>query len=548
MKLWNKNAILPIAIFFIWMAIHLPGVFYGTQNTPLHVSYMSADEQSPVNGALHMLQAKSLFGLRNENTVYYGPVFSIIALPAVVADFAVSLISGVSSGADSYRTHVVWNWGGILAFARLIALVAGFWGLVAVYKIFRLEEINPTKDRLVPLFGVAVTGSGFLYFEYSTFFRHWIFVVSILLWQIYLVLRIYLRRGGQKRNFAYLAILTVISFGISYLSLIFQVIWLPMIIQWIRQKQWKEIRNFAFYIGYFVVGAVLIVAWHPYAFYRIVKIFGPAVIKSAPVAGAVSASVQTGMSSFVFYFLVILLNNLPFILALVILAWSLIRRRKSKGNILVWISLSIFVLDYFVFGMMSHHESRYGLPLVVAVILFGTALYSLAIAEFGRGAKIVRISEILIGISIILNIFQMAGWERVMVYGPSERREIVPLIEQNQKEKPGSKTLVLQSWPLGYVHTKEAYENFVKTHNKTGYDLWKFILESPLPKGIDPINVYYADLGSQSSSTTYDHIYRQIQPDLGSKIAPESPQDIFDLYPWTIWDFKKALVHYSEIK
>ena len=99
------------ALCLFWGILHIPGIVYGTQNTPLHISYMTADEQSPINGALHILESRSLQAVRSATALYYGPIFAIVAVPAVAADFIVKLVYGMVSGAQSYKDLVVWNWG-----------------------------------------------------------------------------------------------------------------------------------------------------------------------------------------------------------------------------------------------------------------------------------------------------------------------------------------------------------------------------------------------------------------------------------------------------
>ena len=65
----KNRLIIPLVlgiVLALWAGAHTAGVLYGTKDIPLHESYIG-DEPSPVHGALHMLDKKSILGLRNED-------------------------------------------------------------------------------------------------------------------------------------------------------------------------------------------------------------------------------------------------------------------------------------------------------------------------------------------------------------------------------------------------------------------------------------------------------------------------------------------------
>lgn len=133
---------------------------------------------------------------------------------------------------------------------------------------------------------------------------------------------------------------------------------------------------------------------------------------------------------------------------------------------------------------------------------------------------------------------------------PSERAYAIQ-IHAWQAENPQTKTLVVKNWPLGYVHTHDAYSDYISRYNKSSYELWQHILLSRPPSGIDPINVYYKHYDqpvTNDDMQAYDHIVVHHPPLVGEGMAPESPQDIFDVKPWTVWHFKEYQETYTVLK
>ena len=107
---YTKQFFLTALLLSCWMLLHIPALWYGTDNLPLHQSYVG-DEQSPVNGALHVLQAKNPLALRNLPTLYYGPVFASLAVTAVAIDFGEKYIRGIAQDATAYKNHILFDWG-----------------------------------------------------------------------------------------------------------------------------------------------------------------------------------------------------------------------------------------------------------------------------------------------------------------------------------------------------------------------------------------------------------------------------------------------------
>ena len=544
--------ILVIVGALVWTALHIPGITYGTSDTPLHVSYMSADEQSPINGALHMLESKSLLGLRNVHTLYYGPIFAMIGLPAIGADFIIHRMSGAVSGALGYKEFVVWNWGGILLCARIISVLFAYLGLMAIFLLFRTRKFNPSQNAWIPFVAVILLGFNYLFFEYSHFFRHWIFIVAILFWQIYALVRIVEQTERRRAYWIIHVVLTVISFGISYLGIIYQIIWLPVLIQWLREKKWMQLKEWIGSTILVLVGCLLIVAWHPYGFSRLLGMVGlitPPVLSQGSVLDL--TSVSSGSNSFVFYAEIILRNNVWLCIAGLLLLIVGIRMCKIHTRYWTWSILLAAVANYIVFSIPFHHESRYMLPSVVLIVIATLGLFSVMYSELGNRRAVIRISGILICISLLWSLVQFVGWQRMIASGPAERRELVPQVMAWQAQNPAAKILIVKNWPIGYVHTHEAYADYIKRYEKESTNLWQYILALKAPAGLVPLNAYYKhsiEPLTEQDRRMYDHVVITHDPKTDADVIDISPQDQFDLHPWTVWDYARYQETYEIIK
>lgn len=529
----------------VWFGAHIPVILYGVANTPLHVSYWSADEQSPANGALHVLKDRSILGLRNENTLYYGPVFAVLALPAVVADYSVSYVVDGIRSADAYKDKVVWDWGGILLLLRLTAVLVGLLGLLAVYLIFKSSTINPRNISWLPSLAAATLAVSFIYFEYASFFRHWIFVTVVLLWQ--LLLSIWLVEGKYRRSVLWVAevVLAAASFGISYMSILYQVFWLPLLVYWFGKKEWNAIRAFALHAVCLVGLMALVVWWHPYSLTRMLGMIG---LIDPGATGIIWEKANTSSKhSYLFYLQLTLVHVLPLVVAGVCAIWN--RWRDTLKFPFLYLFLLPSLVNYLVFGWQAHHETRYMMPTIVLTIL---AIFVILSATYGRlGQKRYFFLWGFLGLFIVLNVVQIVGWTRMMAAGPVERSDIIPQILAWQEENPDARTLVIKGWPLGYVHTREAYEDYITRYNKSGYELWQYLRDNEAPEGVEPLNVYYLHEGEELTDIMkdrYDHIVRHVLPAVGDDLAWESPQDEFDIRPWNVWRYRDFQERYEIIK
>jgi len=528
-----------VVLFFIaWVALHIPAATYGTDKLALHMSYIG-DEQAPVNGALHILEDKSLLGLKNLTTVYYGPILSVLALPAIIGDFATHFVRGDIAGAQDYKTYLLYNWGGIVLYARLTSVLAGFAGLIFLLKILSTKTVNSSGNRLVPWVGTLLLATNFMYFEYASFFRHWIFIIALLLGQIYYLIKI--DEGdvlSTKRYWVYEVFLTVTSFGISYVGAIFQVLWIPVLVRWIFGKKTKELKYFVYYVISVITLGALVVWWHPYAFFRILGLTGV----SAPLTSLGSILEPSSQSSFAYYGQILFLNNLALLSAGILLVGFLTSQALIRHAYWIWVFIFPALANLIVFSLPTHHEGRYVLPTVVLLVACSAALFVHAASrvEF-RGVIKVAVGT-LISSYLVFHILSVGQWLRVMNERPSEYSAITRILEL-QKTTPQAKTLALHGYLFGHAHTKDAYIQYAKQTHKENIDLYKALIQSKTFSNPEDLNVFYQPLDTPITKNlikNFDHIV--------IRYIPKMDYDPFDANMLNLWFYKDFDDKYTFLK
>lgn len=524
--------------FFVWGLLHVPSVFYGTENLPLHQSYVG-DEQSPVNGALHVLQKKSLLGLRNLQTLYYGPVFATIALPAVIADFGLKRISGAVKSGEEYKNYILFDWGGIVWKARSISVLAGFLGLVGLLCILLTKTINPSHNAKLAVFGTSLLAVNFYYFEYSSFFKHWIFLITALIWQLYLLIRIHENPNRARMYFVYQGVIAGLSFGVSYLALVSQVIFIPSLFLWIKKKQKDILRSFLWFVGVASVIIIICILWHPRS---IIRILG---LVSGDIFGLGTSqfsSEDTGTGfSFFYYGKLIVLNHIALLGAFATLLFY--KWKDIKTEYLFWTIIITGGVFYVLFGMMSHHEGRYVLPVIVSLVMVTAYLFVGRFGELQQIGKIIAVAFLIFYISF--HGIHVAKWIYVYAQGPVEHGIIETILQLQTEEEPVG---VIQSYLIGHVHTKSAYQAYITKRGREDTNLYKAIMEADLPENIQPINVRYVFSSefAEDASTIDDfkHVILLFEP-RGVEI---NQFDYVDESMVRLWFWESSMPHYRQIK
>ncbi len=538
----------------IWVALHIPGIRYGAQNVPLHEAYLTSDEQSPINGALHILQNKNPLTLRSNGWgLYYGPIFAVVAVPPVVADFAIRILTHSVTGAESYKDFIVWNWGGVLEWSRLLSVLVGFLGLLAVFLMFGTATLNPSRKKWIQYAASTLLGLNYLYFEYANFFRHWVFILAIVLWQLYLLI-LMIESDRHRKLFWFLQwLLTVLTFGISYIGIAYEILWLPLLIIWIKNKEVANLKALGIYVLGVAVGVLGVILWYPYGFTRMLSIVGFAA-PTTHTSAVLDLTSSVGGHSFWFYAQIILLNDPFLLIAGITLAFALYRSKIIFPKYWLWATFLLAFANYTVFALPTHHETRYALPTIVFCSLMVMSMYSWVYANSRHTDLKMRLARIFLIFSIVVSSVQIIGWERMIMAGPVERRSIVPELVAWQKVSPTAKFLAFKDWPFGYVHTHDAYVVFANNHGQFGYpsDLWQYILGAEPPQSVTPIAAYYRSAAAPKITAkdraTYAHIITFEPAILDPQVWGGNPNDQFDFRPWTVWNYSDYQDRYIMVK
>lgn len=536
----GKVKIYLVVLGIAWFALHLPLVFYGTEQLPLHQSYIG-DEQAPVNGALHILKDKSLLAFRNRSTVYYGPIFSVLALPGVMADFASKFITGQIGSADDYKNLILFDWGGMVWKLRLLALMFSFVGMVFLAKLLLTKTFNPTQKLLPVYLGTLLLFCNFSYFEYAAFFKHWAFIVPALIIQVYLLVRL-VETDYKNKYWIWSLILFIFGFSISYVSALFQIMWLPLLWQWLKEKNTKQLKNFTWYLVSIVLSVIFIVAWHPHAFNRLFGIVGSDIVGTS--SAAYTAEKQVTGLSFGYYASIILNNYLSLVLLWLLLVGYLSKSIKLHREWWVWSSGLPAVLFVGIFGFISHHESRYLLPFIILLVVQVALLMALYFGSVRRHQLITITIMGLVIFTMMFNFIHLFKFAAIYGKGPDEKQTIARLL---QEQKPGDRILIVDSYLLGHPHTKEAYIDYVAATNKADVNLYKEIIAADFPTNLTPLNTYYVTEVDFTKNykliTEYDRVVVYYQPR-----KENNRFDFFDENILRLWYYDDYMPKYFFIK
>lgn len=468
--------IIGVVGFFLWCLVHFAGITYGTSHIALHQSYVG-DEQSPVNAALHILNEKDLLAFRNSNNLYYGPLFAVLAIPPVVVDFGVKYITGGITSAQEYKQAILVDWGGIIQNIRIVAVIISF---ITILLWFKLLQQMLIKRWLVYL-GLGLFVVNYYIFEYSHFFKHWIIVLFCYVGMFLCAVRLYKEENAQKRKWLWVGSLffAVLNFGVSYISIVYQIMWVPFLIAWIVKKDRVYLKEFCIFVVATIVCMVLIIAWHPHAFFRL---FGnPFVVLEA----------EGRIPAWYYYLYLVVVNHIAIVISFFLIIASFLRShiRKIIKDPVFWMWLFPGIVNFIMFGIQRTYEGRYMLPTIVS--LLGVTLYLLSKKiEWDNKLTFITKAVVIMGcFTMVFHFISIIGWIKVYSQGPKEEKVIEELVEW-QKQNPAKKILVTQDYLLGYLHTKEAYKDYTDLTNKGDVNLYKELMNLP-PNGMVPLNVYY---------------------------------------------------------
>lgn len=481
-----KKAWPAAGLFALWVILHLVMVGYGTHLVPLYSFYASSDEQAPILGVMHMLESKSLLGMRGHDSVYYGPVFSLIAAPAVALDIVHAAWSTYSLKPEAYKIWFSFNWGSVLFLARWTAVMVGFLGLAFTWRLCNLAVINPSQKKWAGWLGTLVLGSNFYYFLYSGWLRHWIFMTTFFIIEIYFILQI--KERDKKRDWIWLVLFSTLNFGISFFnSLLFQIMWLPILYIWWQNKEYHKLKNFGFYAMGLVLGMALILFWNYTPYLRLFLL-----------------SKQPGLSFGVLpsldYYLKIIVFNQPFLSFGFILALVLVffKQRLYKAY-WFWVMALGGLAHLFFVSSNVHAEPRYVMPTTVAIVLLTVCLLVNWRSTFGKPWLIMAV--VLLGLEMSWQSMNVFLWLNGAAQGPEDRH----LIAWLGSLSPDKKVLVNAWHFLGAAHSKEIIKAYAQARfgENNASNMLTYFAQTDPPVWTHPIsNVDYLLAPNMPSSGT----------------------------------------------
>ena len=470
----------------VWVCAHVPGLTYGAFNIPLHMTYVG-DEQVSVNSALRVLNEKSILAFRNREMQYYGPMFVAIDTPGVAFDFVWKYVTGVVSSPEEYKRYIVWDWGGIIRAVRVTAILSMLFGLVVVYKLANTATLNPSRNRYVPYLVTGLMAVNYFYFEYSHFSIHWAYVIPCLFLAWYTLVRIQETEGKLVWCWFVHGAAVVVSFGVSYFSLIFLSMWWPTL--W---GMWRE-KNRALFVRWISamivtgIACALIVWWHPYAFLRYLSFVGIGA-DMHHLGDTQNPFVMTN-PSWIPYIWQIVINNLGLVAVFILLILVLWRRTHLWRSAVLWTILWPGIMNYFLFAPAEHYEGRYALPTIVALVIASGYLLSVYLAHTELHTRLVSIMLVtFLAWYTGFHLVHDTLWMHIFAQGPIEQEAVQTVLEL---QKTGAPVLIVNSYIFGYPHTKDSYHAFAE-HRKFGdIPLYREIYAHPLPSGRPILDARY---------------------------------------------------------
>lgn len=459
-------ALVHVVLFGIWVFVHVAIIFYGSSNIPLHSAYIG-DEQSPVNGALHVLHDMSLLSLHNLETLYYGPLFAVLAIPGVLMNALIFFTTNGSVDTAAYQAYLLYDWGGIIVWVRSIAVLFSYLGLVALYKILTTKTVNPSQSKKLAVFGVMLLASNFYFFSYGGMFKHWIFIITPFLWQTYVLILQSESKEYKARYNIYHAVLGVCAFGISHIAILSQALLAPYFFRCLQKKE-ALVLMCTHYIIPYVVGGLLIIWWHPFAFFRYFEMFSGGVAKVNSEAFTLLGEVVP-VNAFGYYTEVLLVNHAFIIISLLILLVLTFRRLSYT---LKQLSIGIGLVGLFYIVLFSNFDivvARYALFSIVSIVVLS------AVLMVNQWTTLHTYTKLLIGVllflQVIYHVVSIVSWNAYLNQGPADRKIITEILAVSKDTN--NDILIQGETLLGWPHSTSSLATFATLTRRTESSLYK---------------------------------------------------------------------------
>lgn len=520
-----KKWLIAFALLGVWCVAHVPaiGLF-------AHVPFVSAvvgDEPSPLYGALAILRDKSPLGLRNLPQLYYGPLFGALAVPAVIFDAGMQFITGNMKDAEGYRALITRDMGGMLIASRWLAVLAGFLALFGVYRLFQMQRINLEGKAWwigMAVFGIALDP---FFFKYSHFFRHWIFIVAVLIWNIVFVMRI-AEKPDDKKSWIGLWATSAIGFGISFISLFYQTALFPAFWSWVKTKRMTAIKYFVAYAGALAGAIVVLVVWNPFPYFRLVRM---------GTESGTGHTLRIGLPSLVSY-ASYLWNNYALIgmlaVGLSVLAWVVARDRvRTWWWMVVWPGMAH--LAFFVAS--ETNPPRYLLPVYVLLWIVAVACLTATWSWLAKRRLAVPLL-VMMCLALTLSSANALRWSWLASQIQPEERLIEALRETSASSSVWYVGRLLPAW-----HDPSSYKNYSDTCLDYESDLFPYMATLGHLEQAPPIYVEYW--------CSLDPMPTEIQgyaTDIIEPMGESLESNAYEANWWRHWDTKTWGLRFRAVK
>ena len=374
------------------------------------------------------------------------------------------------------------------------------------------SAFQPNHQILLAGLMSSLVGLNYFFFENSTIFMNWMFVLIFLLGQLYIGFLIYESKGKRKLHWWLHGVLTVLSFGINYLNIIYMVAFVPLAFVLWKTNDKGVRKNLYMYVGAVAFGLLFIIWWNPHTFIRLLGFLG---------LGSMAETINTSELnntftpfyhkevSFWYYGKVVLLNHISIFITLILIAYPVFIQRFKENFMWMWMFGSVASVNFFVFGSLAHHEERYVLITTVTLLLLtGVAVMKYLMLPSRKRIIVIAIAVLLVWY-FVFHIAHIGKWIDIYADGPAEKAMIAEVLAL---QKEGESIALVQDHIAGHVHTKEAYQIFMEQKNATDVNLYKAIMAAPLPENVKPMTARYvmpeAYEADPSIIEQYDHVIR----------------------------------------
>jgi len=334
-------------LLIVCAAFYVTGIWYGLPY------FFIGDEPSLIGGALKMIQLKNpipALDAQSFKMLYYPPLIPYIFNLFFVPILFVYYLTGHFGNLINFQDYLVLSPSILIIIARIISALFGVALVFLTYKISK----SIFKNSWAAFYGALLLAFGYYQNQLSHFARHWIFTAFFAYLILYFAVKI--TQENKTKWYIWAALFTGLSFGTSYVGVIFAIFVLTAHF-WRGFKLTKDI------ILYFVVSAAVSLLF---------SFLYPQVLLGyfSGSGGREAGTSLVGFLNSVYYFGKVLVEmELPLVVFSLIGLIHLGRKREQRYFLYPLLFFIFFypALLYFIF----HNEPRYIFILIPALAIVG---------------------------------------------------------------------------------------------------------------------------------------------------------------------------------